>query len=85
MKSQFHLKATPVAYGSQRVNTILALECIPFSFKVGTIIPFGSLSSRSYRGITLTSVLAKSYEFIVLDRSLPTLSENNIPQLTQTA
>ncbi len=26
MKSQFHLKATLVAYGSQRVNCILALN-----------------------------------------------------------
>ena len=50
----------------QVFNTILALEAIPSSFKDGIIIPVykgkgkDPLSQQSYRGITLTSVLAKS-------------------------
>ena len=43
------------------------------------------LLTGSYRGITLTSVLAKSFEFVLLDRILPTISDLNIPHLTQTA
>ena len=72
-------------------NTILTLEAIPASFKAGIIIPLykgkgkDPLSTDSYRGITLTSVLAKSFEFVLLDRILPTISDLNIPHLTQTA
>ena len=39
----------------------------------------------SYRGITLTSVLAKTFEFVLLDRTLPMISDSRMPQLTQTA
>ena len=40
---------------------------------------------NSYRGVSLTSVLAKVFEFVLLDRILPALSDNNLPQLNQTA
>ena len=43
------------------------------------------LIPTSYRGITLTSVLAKTLEILLQDRMLPILSDRNIPQLTQTA
>ena len=72
-------------------NTILTLEAIPASFKAGIIVPIykgkgkDPLLTGSYRGITLTSVLAKSFEFVLLDRILPTISDLNIPHLTQTA
>ena len=48
-------------------NKIIDFETIPVSFKEGIIIPFykgkgkDPLSSKSYRGITLTSVIASSY------------------------
>ena len=72
-------------------NHIISLEVIPSVFKFGTIVPIykgkgkDPLSKGSYRGITLTSVLAKTFEFVLLDKMLPTLSDLNIPQLTQTA
>ena len=43
------------------------------------------LVPASYRGITLTSVIAKSFEILLLDRMLPILIDRNIPQLTQRA
>ena len=72
-------------------NSITDLEAIPASFKAGIVIPVykgkgkDPLSPKSYRGITLTSVMAKVLEFLLLDRILPVLNENNLPQLTQTA
>ena len=75
----------------QLFNNTLELEAIPSAFKLGTIFPIykgkgkDPLSTKSYRGITLTSVLAKTLEYVLLDRILPTLSDRNIPQLTQTA
>ena len=67
-------------------NKIVDFETIPVSFKEGIIIPIykgkgkDPLSSKSYRGITLTS---ESFEFLLLDRLLPILNDNNLPQLTQ--
>ena len=72
-------------------NSILELEDIPAAFKRGIICPVykgkgkDPLMQKSYRGITLTSVLAKTFEFVLLDRILPILSDTCIPQLTQTA
>ena len=40
---------------------------------------------KSYRGITLTSVIAKTFEFILLERIEPFLEDSGSPQLTQTA
>ena len=39
----------------------------------------------SYRGISLTSVIAKTFEYLLLDRMLPVLSDNCVPHLNQTA
>ena len=72
-------------------NAILSMEFVPSSFKFGVITPVykgkgkDPLSCSSYRGITLTSVLAKTLEFILLERMLPVLSDLNIPYKTQTA
>ena len=72
-------------------NKIIDFETIPVSFKEGIIIPIykgkgkDPLSSKSYRGITLTSVIAKSFEFLLLDRLLPILNDNNLPKLKETA
>ena len=59
--------------------------------KKGILIPIfkgkgkDPLKTTSYRGITLTSVVAKTFEILLLDRILPILRDRNIPQLTQTA
>jgi hypothetical protein len=72
-------------------NAIANLEAIPSLFKEGILIPIykgkgkDPLIPTSYRRITLTSVIAKSFEIILLDRMLPILKDRNIPQLTQTA
>ena len=72
-------------------NAIANLEAIPLLFKEGILIPIykgkgkDPLVPASYRGITLTSVIAKSFEVLLLDRMLPILIDRNIPQLTQRA
>ena len=73
-------------------NAIANLEAIPLLFKEGILKPIykgkgkDPLVPTSYRGIiTLTSVIAKSFEILLLDRLLPILKNRNIPQLTQTA
>ncbi len=71
-------------------NTIASLELIPLSFKFGLITPVykgkrkDPYACGSYRGITLTSVLSKTLEFVLLERIIPVLADNNVPQLTQT-
>ena len=76
---------------SKIYNAISNLEAIPSQFKNGILIPIykgkgkDPLSPTSYRGITLTSVIAKTLEILLLDRMLPILGDRCIPQLTQTA
>ena len=56
---------------------LIFLEDIPSSFKNGIILPVykgkgkDPLLQSRYQGITLTSILAKTFEFILLDRLLP--------------
>ena len=72
-------------------NALISFEEIPLSFKFGLVIPIykgkgkDPLLPGSYRGITLSSVLVKTLEFVLLERILPVLSDRGIPQLTQTA
>ena len=69
---------------------IVSLEKIPFSFKFGLITPVYKGKGKdpqirgSYRGITLSSVLSKTLEFVLLKRIIPILADENIPQLNQT-
>ena len=71
-------------------NTIVSLEEIPSSFKFGLITPIYKGKGKdphirgSYRGINLSSVLAKTLEFVLLERIIPVMADENIPQLTQT-
>ena len=71
--------------------TIVNFEAIPTQFKVDIIVPIykgkgkDPLLPGSYRGITLTSVIAKTFEYLFLDRMLPVLSDNYVPHLNQTA
>ena len=72
-------------------NAMVNLEATPSIFKKGILVPIYNgrkkypLKITSYRGITLTSVIAKTFEILLLGRILPILSDRNIPQLTQTA
>ena len=76
---------------SKIFNTIANLEAIPSIFKEDILIPIYKGKGKdpfiptSYRGITLTSVFAKTLELLLLNRTLPILRDRNIPQLTQTA
>ena len=72
-------------------NSICDLEQIPDCFKHGIIVPAfkgkgrDPLHVNSYRGITLTSVLAKVLEILLLNQMSVILDESEVPQLTQTA
>ena len=69
---------------------MVSLEEIPSSFEFGLITPVYKGKGKdpqvrgSYRGITLSSVLAKSPEFVLLERIIPVLADENVPQTTQT-
>ena len=70
-------------------NHICQLERIPQCFKDGVIIPAvfkgKGKDPLHYRGISLTSVLAKVFEIILSHRITPLLECAGIPQVTQTA
>ena len=67
------------------------LEHVPDSLKMGIVIPVykgggkDPLDTNSYRGITLTSVIAKVLESLVLARLRDHLTERGIPHPNQTA
>ena len=69
----------------------IKLEQVPPSLLTGIICPIykgkgkDPLSCHSYRGITITSVLTKVFEYTLLNRLLPVLQESSHPALTQTA
>lgn len=68
-------------------NCMISLECIPST----VLIPVHKGKGRnpfnpnSYRGISLTSIIAKVLENILLRRMLPVLQENGFPHISQTA
>ena len=67
-------------------NTLL--ECNPACLNNAIIVPMykgkgkNPLLTNSYRGISLTSVIGKLFECIVLQRITPILAENGIPHHT---
>ena len=75
----------------QICNAIVEAENIPSSLKTSIVTPVykGSgkdpLNTNSYRGITLTSMLAKVLESLFLTLLQCHFSERNIPHLNQTA
>ena len=75
----------------QVCNAIVDVESVPNSLKTGIITPVykgcgkGPLDTNSYRGVTLTSVLAKVLETLTLMRMQCHFSERKIPHLNQTA
>ena len=72
-------------------NAIVTLEALPDSLKSGFVIPVYKRNGRdpllpdSYRGITLSSVVSKVLEKLVLGRLEMNLMEANIPHLNQSA
>ena len=72
-------------------NAMVMLEYIPPSLCHGLIIPVYEGKGRDpfnpngYCGITLTSVIAKIFETILLRRMLPILHKSNFPHISQTA
>ena len=72
-------------------NRIITLEQILTSLNEGLIIPEHKSKGKdpfkpeSYRGITLSSVISKLFEIILLHRLSPTLEEVGVPDFAQTA
>ena len=72
-------------------NAIVSLEEIPSSFKEGIVIPIykgkgkDPLLTSSYRGITLSCIMAKTLEIVILNRMSHTLDEIGFPDIKQTA
>ena len=75
----------------QLFNHLLRLEQIPSVFKHGVIIPVYKgkgkypLSVKSFHGITLSAVISKTFEFVLLERIAPFIEDSSRPQLTQSA
>lgn len=73
------------------LNTIIECEVVPEVLKMGDIVLVykgggkDPLRMDSYRGITLTSVIAKVLESLVLERMQDILKEAGIPHINQSA
>ena len=72
-------------------NRLLTLEELPDCLKVGLVVPIYKRQGKdpllvsSYRGITLSSVLSKVLEIILLQRLSSPLEEQGFPDQLQTA
>ena len=72
-------------------NRIIALEEVPVCLKESVILPVykgkgkDPLQMKNYRGITLSSVIAKLFELILLHRLSPIFEETGFPDIYQTA
>ena len=73
------------------LNAVIDLESVPDSLKRGVVVPVykGSgkdpLQVESYRGVTLSSVVTKVLEFLVLERLQMVFLEASIPHPNQSA
>ena len=89
-----HLKAgreSVVIWLMNILNAVVEMEVIPGVLKRGVIVPVykgggkDPLKVDSYRGITLTSVVAKVLEFLLLERLQMVFLELDLPHINQTA
>ena len=89
-----HLKAggeAVVIWLMRTLNAITELEEIPDVLKRGIIVPVYKAGGRdplktdSYRGITLTSMISKVLEFLVLDRLESVFVSAGLPHINQSA
>ena len=73
------------------LNAVVNLEAVPVSVKCGGVVPVykGSRNNLmkvgSYRGVILSSVIAKLLEFLVLVRPEVVFLEANIPHSNESA
>ena len=73
------------------LNAVIEMEKIPAVLKCGVVVLVykgggrDPLSTNNYRGVTLTSVIAKVLEFLVLQRLQVIFLEAGIPHRNQTA
>ena len=70
-------------YITRLFEMIIRFEYVPRMFKIGIIIPIPKGDKNrwymdNYRGITLTSVLAKMFEKFIVGRIDPWVKENNV-------
>ena len=71
-------------------NCIVSLEETPPCLSGAIVVPIykgkgrNPLLTSNYRGISLTSVIGKLIEYIILQRMTPILKESGIPHYTQT-
>ena len=73
-------------------NCIITYKTIPSCLANAIVVPIyykgkvrNPLITTSYRGISLTFIVGKVFEYIFLQRMTPILSERGIPHYTQTA
>ena len=73
------------------MNAVVEVEAIPEVMKRGVVVPVyksggkDSLRTDSYRSITLTSIVAKVLEFLLLEWLDSVFSEAGLPHIDQTA
>ena len=73
------------------LNAIVDLEVLPDTLKSGIVVPIYKGSGKdpllvnNYRGITLSSVVSKVLESLLLQRLELVFQEANIPHRNQTA
>ena len=90
--SQWYMWGEMLKVWLQKVyNRILTLEEFPDCFKEGIVVPIykrqgkDPLLVNSYRGITISSILSKVLEIILLQRLSPILNDSAFPDQLQTA
>ena len=80
-----------VLWLKQIFNAFIHLEHVPTCILTGIIHPIykgkgkDPLVCHSFRGITVTSVVMKTFEYLLLERIQPILQERGHPSLAQTA
>jgi len=89
-----HLKAggeAVIIWLTRIFNAVVNLETIPEVLKRGVIVPVykgggkDPLRTDSYRGITLTSVMSKALEVLMLERLEMVFMEAGLPHINQSA
>ena len=82
----------PICLWLKRIfDAIISNEVIPACLKEGVVVPVykgkgkDPLIPNSYRGITMSSVIAKTLEIVLLKRMSPILDEIGFPDMNQTA
>ena len=73
------------------LNAVVKMETIPDVLKRGVIVPVykgggkDPMRTDSYRGITLTSMVSKVLEFLMLERLEMVFMEAGLPPVNQSA